>query len=464
MLSFFMVLIKSISGVRGTIHKNDDKGLSSVEIKKCIEQYAFWLEYDQNIKVDQQLIVVGRDGRTSGEKILKQISNILIKFNFNVLDLNLTTTPSVQMAIITEKCIGGIMVSASHNPINWNGLKFLNSEGEFLSKKQSEDFFNFQIKIKSLLNYGTINSFDYKEKHISSILKLNDVDVESIRKRKFKIVVDGINSSGGIFVPFLLEKLGVEVIKLNCNPNGNFAHDPEPLPKNLTELSSLVVSHKADLGIAVDPDVDRLVFVCENGVFFGEEYTIVAIAKYILSQRKGNTVCNLSSSNALKDITLSYGGSHFYSPVGEANVIQVMKENNAIFGGEGSGGVIFPDLHYGRDALVGIALFLSLMSREKIKVTYLKGMLPKYYMLKEKIEISNDFSFDCFLKKYKDTFHGVKNIILIDGLRIDLECGSWMHVRKSNTEPIIRIISESNSQEKVFELMEDIIVKLKNIK
>jgi len=462
-----MFLIKSISGVRGTIHKDDNKGLSSFEIEKCINQYSLWLKQYENLKVKKGLIVLGRDGRVSGDNILSQISDILIKLKFNVLNLSLTTTPSVQMAIITEKCIGGIMVSASHNPINWNGLKFLNSEGEFLSKKQSEQFYNIQInsqkKNESILNYGTINYFDYKEKHTSLILNLPDVDVDSIKGKKFKIVVDGINSSGGVFVPFLLEKLGVEVIKLNCVPNGNFSHNPEPLPNNLTELSDLVISTGADLGIAVDPDVDRLVFICEDGSFFGEEYTIVAIAKYILSNRIGNTVCNLSSSNALKDITLSYGGKHFYSPVGEANVIQVMKENNAIFGGEGSGGVIFPELHYGRDALVGIALFLSLISRSNLKITDLKNVLPKYFMLKEKIKIADDFSFDKFLLKYKKYFQE-KDVILIDGLRINLDCGSWIHIRKSNTEPIIRIISESNSKDKVIELMEGMIVKLKNLK
>ena len=466
MLSYFMVLIKSISGVRGTIHKDDNEGLSSLEIKECVEQFAFWLLCNDNFK--EKLIVIGRDGRSTGKKILSQIIDILIKLNINILNLDLTTTPSVQMAIITEKCIGGIMVSASHNPINWNGLKFLNYEGEFLSKKQSDQFFAFQkdssLKINSTSIFGSIKNLDYREKHISLILNLPDIDVNVIKERKLKIVVDGINSSGGVFVPFLLEKLGVEVIKLNCNPNGFFSHDPEPLPNNLTKLSSLVVSHKADLGIAVDPDVDRLVFVCEDGAFFGEEYTIVAIAKYILSNRKGNTVCNLSSSNALKDITLANGGVHFYSAVGEANVVQVMKENNAIFGGEGSGGVIFPDLHYGRDALVGIALFLSLISRESLKLTALKKMLPKYFMLKEKINISKEFTFKKFLSRYKDSFSKVKDIILIDGVRINFDCNSWIHIRKSNTEPIIRIISESDSRNRVTQLMNDVIIKLKNIK
>jgi len=460
-----MVLIKSISGVRGTVDNNCDQGLSDYEIKNCVIQFAKVFVEEP---VNNSTIAVGRDGRSSGAHIINLVISTLNRLGINVLNLDLTTTPSVQMAIITEKCIGGIMVSASHNPINWNGLKFLNYEGEFLSKKQSDQFFAFQKDSFSKMSpkpmFGSIKNLDYREKHISLILNLSDIDVNVIKERKLKIVVDGINSSGGVFVPFLLEKLGVEVIKLNCTPNGFFSHDPEPLPNNLTKLSSLVVSNKADLGIAVDPDVDRLVFVCEDGSFFGEEYTIVAIAKYILSNRKGNTVCNLSSSNALKDITLANGGVHFYSPVGEANVVQVMKENNAIFGGEGSGGVIFPDLHYGRDALVGIALFLSLISRESLKLTALKKMLPKYFMLKEKINISKEFTFKKFLSRYKDSFSKVKDIILIDGVRINFDCNSWIHIRKSNTEPIIRIISESDSRNRVTQLMNDVIIKLKNIK
>ena len=459
-----MVLIKSISGVRGTIEKEDKNGLSSLEIQKCIEQFASWILQEGYMKSNQKIIAIGRDGRISGERILKIVADVLIKFNIHILDLDLTTTPSLQMAIITENCIGGVMVSASHNPINWNGLKFLNINGEFLSKKQSTDVFSFSLDIRRNITQskGVINFFDYKEKHISLILDLPDVNKKIIAEKKIKIVVDGINSSGGIFVPFLLQKLGVEVIKLNCSPDGNFSHNPEPLPKNLQKLSSLVIAHKADLGIAVDPDVDRLVFVCEDGSFFGEEYTIVAIAKYILSNRKGNTVSNLSSSNALKDITLKYGGRHFHSPVGEANVIKVMKENNAIFGGEGSGGVIFPDLHYGRDALVGIALFLSLFCEEGLQLTELKNTLPTYFMLKEKIPISKDFNFNVFLKKHRESFSNIKDIILIDGMRINFHGESWIHVRKSNTEPIIRIISESNSIDKVKQLMEDIIFKLKN--
>jgi len=460
-----MVLIKSISGVRGTIDNNDIGGLSSIAIKDSVEQYTFWIKNEYNL--ENNFIVIGRDGRVSGKKILSIVSSVLINLNINVVNLDLTTTPSVQMAVISENCIGGIMVSASHNPINWNGLKFLNKEGEFLTKKQSDSLYSIEKKIFKNLKEISLNSsennLDYSEIHISSILKLTDIKIDFIKKRKFKIVVDGINSSGGIYVPLLLEKLGVDVIKLNCIPDGNFAHNPEPLPKNLSELSKLVVSEKADLGIAVDPDVDRLVFVCEDGSFFGEEYTIVAIANYLLSYKKGNTVCNLSSSNALKDITILNGGNHFYSPVGEANVVSLMKEKKAIFGGEGSGGVIFPDLHYGRDALVGIALFLSYLSLESIKISELKDRLPKYYMLKEKITVSKDFNLDYFNSKCQYFFNDISNIIFIDGVRINFNCNSWVHIRKSNTEPIIRIISESSSEEKANNFIKDVIKNLKNI-
>ena len=460
-----MVLIKSISGVRGTIDKNDVSGLSSSNIKDSVEQYIFWIKNEYNF--EKNSIVLGRDGRNSGNKILSTISNILISLNINVINLNLTTTPSLQMAVISEKCSGGIMISASHNPINWNGLKFLNKEGEFLTSNQSKSLYSFEKKSSRYLNQTSKNSsiinLDYSEIHIKSILSLPDVKVDLIQKRKFKIVVDGINSSGGVYVPKLLEKLGVDVVKLNCIPNGNFAHNPEPLPKNLSKLSKLVVLNKADLGIAVDPDVDRLVFVCEDGSFFGEEYTIVAIASYLLSYKKGNTVCNLSSSNALKDITILNGGNHFYSAVGEANVVSVMKENNAIFGGEGSGGVIFPDLHYGRDALVGIALFLSYLSRDQISLLQLKEKMPKYYMLKDKINVSEHFDLDFFKSKCHEIFNDVSDILLTDGIRINFNCKSWVHIRKSNTEPIIRIISESTSKEKVSSLINDVINKLKKI-
>jgi len=478
-----MVLIKSISGVRGTIHEEDNIGLSSSEIINCVNQFAFWLTNSTiNQKFTQQTIAIGRDGRISGQRISTLIANSLVKLGFNILDLGLTTTPSIQMAIVSEACIAGIMISASHNPINWNGLKLLNYKGEFLSKKAGLEVFSNQDKrLTKDWQYGTgdeftwrraayaatgdikgalapgplddgletevIRSYDYIEKHMSSILDLSDVDVESVKARKFKIVVDGINSSGGVYVPYLLEKLGVDVIKLNCNPNGKFAHNPEPLPQNLNALCEMVKKHQADLGIAVDPDVDRLVLVCEDGSFFGEEYTIVSIADYILSKYKNSSVVsNLSTTMAVKDVANKLGADHFESAVGEINVVELMKKNNSIIGGEGSGGIIFAKSHYGRDALVGIALFLTQLSIVNLSATELRKTFPDYYMLKEKIRVSNNLKldFDNFVQhiiksceKHKD------NYTLTDGIKIYYSCGSWAHVRNSNTEPLVRLIIES---------------------
>ena len=480
-----MVLIKSISGVRGTIHEEDNIGLSSSEIINCVNQFAFWLTNSTiNQKFTGPTIAIGRDGRISGQRISTLIANSLVKLGFNILDLGLTTTPSVQMAIVSESCIGGIMISASHNPINWNGLKLLNYKGEFLSKKAGLEVFSNQDKrltkdwtfgegeftwrraayaatgdIKGAhtpgplddgLQTGIIRIYDYIEKHISSILDLSDVDVESVKERKFKIVVDGINSSGGVYVPCLLKKLGVDVIKLNCNPNGEFAHNPEPLPQNLNALCEMVKKHQADLGIAVDPDVDRLVLVCEDGSFFGEEYTIVSIAEYILSKYPNSSVVsNLSTTMAVKDVANKLGATHFESAVGEINVVELMKKNNSIIGGEGSGGIIFAKSHYGRDALVGIALFLTQLSLVNLSATELRKTFPDYYMLKEKIRVSNNlkFDFDNFVQhiiksceKHKD------NYTLTDGIKIYYSCGSWAHVRNSNTEPLVRLIIESVDQ------------------
>ena len=361
MLNYRMVLIKSISGVRGVIHKNDLEGLSSAEIIKCIQQFASWIILKNQKQKSAIQIAVGRDGRISGERISTLVIETLVQFGLDVIDLGLTTTPSVQLSIATENCLGGIMISASHNPANWNGLKFLNLNGEFLSKKEGlEVFSSTDILNNSNIEDGTVQIIDYKSKHVESILGLKDVDVKKIKNRKLKVVVDGINSSGGIYVPFLLEKLGVEVIKLNCNPNGMFAHNPEPLEENLNGLSVAVQEHQADLGIAVDPDVDRLVLVCEDGSFFGEEYTIVSIGKYILTNNPHSSiVSNLSTTRAVYDIANELGVNHFESAVGEINVVELMKEKQSLIGGEGSGGVIFAPSHYGRDALVGIALFLS---------------------------------------------------------------------------------------------------------
>ena len=461
-----MTLIKSVSGIRGTIHEDDSRGLSTKEIEKCVSQFIEWVISD-NKNVENTIIVVGRDGRKSGQAILKFIINILVKNSISVIDLGLTTTPSVQMAITSENCRAGIMVSASHNPINWNGLKLLNDLGEFLTKHQAEKVFNYNLSNKKFSDLKTshkpieIEVLDYKEKHISSILDLRDVDPKKIALKKYKIVVDGINSSGGIFVPFLLEKLGVQVIKLNCEPNGLFAHNPEPLPVNLSKLSALVKQHKADLGIAVDPDVDRLVLICDDGDYLGEENTIVTIAKYITHHYPGSiVVSNLSTTKALSDIVSESGGVHYESAVGEINVVELMKQKKAIIGGEGSGGVIFPFSHYGRDALVGIALFLTFLAESNLSASEIKSSLPTYFMLKEKINLSvnKSFKFDSFLERLINYANNNNNkYSLIDGIKIYYSCGGWSHIRNSNTEPIIRLIVESHTKQRSLDIKKQLI-------
>jgi len=462
-----MVLIKSISGVRGTIHEEDNRGLSNSEIINCINQFSFWLK---NLKQTQnnttQTIAIGRDGRISGQQISNLIVDRLVKSGFNILNLGLTTTPSVQMAIVSEDCIGGIMISASHNPINWNGLKLLNHKGEFLSKKEGVELFNSPLESIACSMKGVIHSFDYKEQHVSSILDLCDVDVESIKKRNFKIVVDGINSSGGVYVPFLLRKLGVDVVELHCDPTGNFAHDPEPLPQNLNDLCLMVKQHQADLGIAVDPDVDRLVLVCEDGSFFGEEYTIVSIADYILSKYPNSSVVsNLSTTMAVKDVANKLGVDHFESAVGEINVVELMKKNNSIIGGEGSGGIIFAKSHYGRDALVGIALFLTQLAFFNSSATVLRKTFTNYYMLKEKIRVSNNlkFDFDSFVKKMINSCKdNQEEYSLTDGIKIYYSSSSWAHIRNSNTEPLVRLIIESADKASAIAIKKRLINDINN--
>ena len=455
-----MTLIKSISGIRGIIYDNDSKGLSTNEITHCIKQFVMWVK--NNNLSNKKSIALGRDGRLSGNSICNLIKDLLISYGLNVVDLGLTTTPSVQLAIVSEKCIAGIMVSASHNPINWNGLKFLNNNGEFLSKNQAEEVFNSSTDLKvEFDNNASIVSINYMHKHIQSILKLVDVDVNRIVAKSFKVVVDGINSSGGVFVPYLLDKLGVEVIKLNCIPNGKFSHPPEPLPNNLSQLAQVVKDTRANFGIAVDPDVDRLVLVCEDGSFFGEENTIVIIAKHILSNYPGSSVVsNLSTTQAVKDIAVEFNATHFESAVGEANVVDLMKKKKSIIGGEGSGGIIFSTSHYGRDALVGIALFLSYISKVNLSVKQIKSLLPTYHMIKHKILLDKNKSFDFHnFIDYKVQFCQNNNLNygLIDGIKIYYACGSWSHIRMSNTEPLIRLIIESKTKERAFEIKSTII-------
>ena len=476
-----MTLIKSVSGVRGIVFDDDSEGLSTLEIIHCVNQFLYWIfielkNHNSAISIQHKeiashnfSIALGRDGRLSGKRISNIVIDTIKRWGFDIVNLDLTTTPSVQLAIISENCIGGIMISASHNPIEWNGLKLLNFQGEFLSKEQAGFVFNIDEshlmnELSSIEQIGNILDVDYKKKHVASILDLDAVDVDLIKSKTFKVVVDGINSSGGVYVPFLLEAVGVEVIQLNCVPNGHFQHNPEPIPQNLSQLCNTVKEKKADFGIAVDPDVDRLVLVCEDGSFFGEEYTIVCIANYILNKYpNSNVVSNLSTTKAVKDIANKLGAKHFESAVGEINVVELMKKTQSIIGGEGSGGVIFAPSHYGRDALVGIALFLTYLAKSNISVKSLRLSFPNYFMVKEKIATSEEFKLSTYLEGQRHFFKAQKlKINLIDGIKIYYPCGSWAHLRHSNTEPIIRLIIESNSEHRITEIKKEIICGINN--
>ena len=439
-----MALIKSISGIRGTIGGKPGQNLTPLDIVKFTAAFAASLS-GQN---DNKLIVIGRDGRMSGKMVSNLCANTLIACGFNVVDLGITTTPTVEIAVKAEQAAGGIILTASHNPKEWNALKLLNSDGEFinaeagqkvLSIAESEDF-NFAAVDKA----GTYKEdHSYLQKHIEAIATYDLVDIDAIKKAKFKIVVDAINSSGAIYVPALLKTLGVkDVIVINEEVNGKFEHNPEPLPKNLNGLSNEVVKQKASLGIAVDPDVDRLCFVCEDGSMFGEEYTLVAVADYILTHRKGNTVSNMSSTKSLKEITHKHGSDYFPSAVGEVNVVNKMKEVNAVIGGEGNGGIIVPDFHYGRDALIGIALFLTHLAHSKKSIKQLRGNYPDYFISKNKITLENGIDVNGIFQKIKEKYKN-NPVNTEDGLKIEFG-NDWVHLRTSNTEPIIRIYSESN--------------------
>ena len=439
-----MALIKSISGIRGTIGGKVNENLTPLDVVKFAAAYGTWLTGQS----ENRKIVIGRDGRISGELVNNLVTSTLVSLGLDVIDLGLSTTPTVEMAVKFESAAGGIILTASHNPKEWNALKLLNSKGEFISGEEgklilelaaNEDFEFVQID-----KLGTHTKPEgLLEKHIESILNYALVDVAAIRKAKFKIVVDAVNSTGAIAVPALLKAMGVkDIVVLNAEVNGNFAHNPEPLPEHLSELSNEVVKQNAHLGIAVDPDVDRLCFVCEDGTMFGEEYTLVAVADYILANRKGNTVSNMSSTRALKDITLKHGGEYFPSAVGEVNVVKKMKAVHAVIGGEGNGGIIVPDLHYGRDALIGIALFLTHLAKSKKTIKQLKNTYPDYFINKKKIELQNlidvNYIFDKIKTRYKN-----QPINTEDGLKIEFD-NDWVHLRTSNTEPIIRIYAESN--------------------
>ena len=451
-----MTLISSISGIRGTVNGPNTKNLTPIDVVQYTSAYGTWINKKNQNK--GKTIVLGRDGRISGSVLLELVKSTLISMGINIIDIGLSTTPTTQIIVQKKKAEGGIILTASHNPKNWNALKLFNSRGEFLIGEEAEEIFRIveegKYEFMKEDNYGkiheSVNSFQI---HIDEVKNLKLVNCEKIINKKFKVVVDGINSSGGVIVPELLKQLGCSVIEINCEPDGNFAHNPEPLDKNLSQLKNTVKEEKADLGIALDPDVDRLVFVCENGLLFGEENTIVACSDYVLSKTKGSTVSNMSSSMSLELISKKHGCDYHSSKVGEINVVEKMKEVNAIIGGEGNGGVIYPESHYGRDALVGIVLFLSHLSELNIKTSELLDIYPKFYMIKDKINLNENFDFDQLKNKMKE-FYKEQDIDLRDGVKIKFD-ESWLHIRKSNTEPIIRIYTEAKSQLKCNEIIED---------
>jgi phosphomannomutase len=459
-----MTLIKSISGIRGTIGGKVGDNLTPVDAVKFASAYGTFLK--NNTSKEKLTVVIGRDARISGPMIHNLVVNTLIGLGINVIDLGLSTTPTVEVAVPLEKADGGIILTASHNPKQWNALKLLNEKGEFLTGAEGAKI--LEIADAEAFDFSDVDSLGeitmndaYMDIHIDEVLNLPLVDVEAVKAAKFKVVVDGVNSSGGIIIPKLLELMGVEVVKLYCEPNGHFPHNPEPLKEHLTDISELVVKEKADLGVVVDPDVDRLAFICEDGEMFGEEYTLVACADYVLSKTPGNTVSNMSSSRALRDVTVGHKGNYEASAVGEVNVVELMKKNNAIIGGEGNGGIIYPELHYGRDSLLGVALFLTHLANIKMSVSALRASYPEYYMSKNKIELTPQIDVDAILvamtEKYKN-----EDISTIDGVKIDFAT-EWVHLRKSNTEPIIRIYTEAPSQEKADVLALRIMDEIKAI-
>ena len=459
-----MTLIKSISGIRGIIGGKVGQSLSPIDVVRYTSAFGTWLKKKS---INQKLtLVIGRDARVSGGMICQLVTSTLQALGIDVYDLGLSTTPTVELAVQMQNADGGIVLTASHNPKQWNALKLLNEKGEFINADDGaevlaiakNDDYNF-VNVDDLGKYYYDDTFI--QKHVDSVLKLKWVNVDAIKGANFKVVVDAVNSTGGIAIPLLLENLGVSYIPLYCEPNGHFPHNPEPLAEHLTEIANLVVKSKADCGIVVDPDVDRLAFVNEDGTMFGEEYTLVACADYILSKEKGNTVSNLSSSRALREITHKYGGQYFSSAVGEVNVVNQMKKCNALIGGEGNGGIILPESHYGRDSIVGIALFLSLLAEKKIKCTELRASYPSLFMSKNKIKLTPNINVDKILlsisKKYAE-----EDVTTIDGVKIDF-ADEWVHLRKSNTEPIIRIYTESVTKANADNLAERFMKEIKEL-
>ncbi len=459
-----MTLIKSISGIRGTIGGFQGDNLTPIDAVKYAAAYGQWIRAQRD--KENYRVIVGRDARISGEMIQQLVMQTLVGMGIHVVDLGLSTTPTVEMAVALEHADGGIILTASHNPKQWNALKLLNNRGEFLNAEAGQEILTIaekgSIEFALVDNLGAISKNDaYIDLHIDEILNLPLVNKSAIERAGFKVVVDAVNSTGGIAVPLLLEALGVHPVKLHCTPNGEFPHNPEPLKEHLGDLMEKVVKEHADFGIVVDPDVDRLAFVDEKGGMFGEEYTLVAVADYVLKNNPGNTVSNMSSSRALRDVTEEHGGTYFASAVGEVNVVEKMKEVQAVIGGEGNGGIIYPELHYGRDSLVGIALFLSHLAEEKCAVSALRQRYPSYFMSKEKIELTPQLDVDAILKTITEHYKS-EQLSTIDGVKIDFP-DNWVHLRKSNTEPIIRIYTEAKSQESADSLAQRFIEEIKSI-
>lgn len=441
-----MTLIKSISGIRGTIGGRVGDGLNPLDTVKFVSAYATFIRESKNN--DSNKIVVGRDARISGKMMEQIVTGTLMGMGFDVVNIGLATTPTTELAVTMEKACGGIILTASHNPKQWNALKLLNEKGEFLNAKEGEEVLRIaeaeDFDYAHIDHVGTLTERDYTDKHIQAVLDLELVDVDAIKAADFEVAIDCVNSVGGIVLPKLLKALGVNrVNELYCTPNGDFPHNPEPLPEHLKDIFTMVKTTPSDVGFVVDPDVDRLAIVCENGEFFGEEYTLVAVADYVLKHTPGNTVSNLSSSRALRDVTRKYGCEYNASAVGEVNVTTLMKATNAVIGGEGNGGVIYPASHYGRDSLVGIALFLSHLAHEKKKVSEIRASYPEYFIAKQKVQLTPSINVDAILKAVKEKYVQY-DVTDIDGVKIDFP-DKWVHLRKSNTEPIIRVYSEAHS-------------------
>ncbi len=459
-----MALIKSISGIRGTIGGQVSDNLTPIDVVKFTTAYARLLSERASGK--RLTVVVGRDARLSGPMVHSLVEGTLTGCGVDVINVGMCTTPGVEMAVKTYAADGGVIITASHNPKQWNALKLLNAQGEFLNAAEGKYLLELtedaSYSFPEIDSIGRVKGYvDFNPTHIAQVLSMPAVDVEAVAKRRFKVVVDAVNSIGGVVIPELLEAMGCEVVKINCEPTGEFAHNPEPLAENLTEISEVIRREGADLGVVVDPDVDRLALVCENGEMFGEEYTLVAVADYILTLKKGATVSNLSSSRALRDVTMAHGCTYTASAVGEVNVVEMMKATSAVIGGEGNGGVIYPELHYGRDSLVGVALFLTYLVKRNMTMSELRAIFPAYFASKNKIELTPAIDVDALLVEMKSRY-STEQVTDIDGVKIDF-ASEWVHLRKSNTEPIVRIYTEAGTQAEADALAERFIAEMREI-